>query len=174
MDGVFINLTNKDVELVLDDKHITIPANPDLVTPVREIVLTENNVVGILSTPLKEDDVRYLQGTNWINTVYNKMTRSEEEVKLTVSLVSPYVKYPFTKDQIEKINHISNKRTRLLIVTKEDAQYWSDGKFECPFRNYRLFVCSSGILIEYPIPKTYLDAVVESAKNLGSKLGVTS
>lgn len=170
MDGVFINLTNIDVELTLEDRTILIPANPDLVTPVKDVVMTDNIVNGILSTPLKEDDVRYLQGTNWVNTVYNKITRSEEEVKITVSVLSPYVKYPFTKEQIDKINQISNKRTRLLIVTKEDAQYWSDGKFECPFRNYRLFVHVDGTLIEYPIPKTYLDVVVEGVKGLTDRL----
>jgi hypothetical protein len=171
MDGVFINLTNKNVELNVVDKNIMIPGNPDLITPIREIIMTDNNVNGILSTPLKEDDIRYLHGTNWINTLYNKITRSEEDIKITVSLINPYVKYPFTKEQIDKINGVSNRRTRLLIVTKDDAQYWSDGKFECPFRNYRLFVhINNNTLIEYPIPKTYLDTAVESMKNLGSKL----
>jgi hypothetical protein len=174
MDGVFINLTSEDVVLTLEQKEILISANPDLVTPIKETVLTENNVNGILSTPLKEEDVKYLHGTNWINTVYNKITRSEEEVKLTVSLISPYVKYPFTKEQIDRINQISNRRTRLLITTKEDAKYWSDGKFDCPFRNYRLFVHENNRLYEYSIPKTYLDAVVEGVKNLGSKIGATS
>lgn len=171
MDGVFINLTNKDVDLTIENKTIIIPANPDLVTPTREIVLTENNINGLVSTPLKEDDIRYLHGTSWVNTVYNKITRSQEEVQLTVSLISPYIKYSFTKEQIDKINKISDRRTRLLIITKEDAQYWSDGKFECPFRNYRLFVHENYGLIEYPIPKTYLDVVVEGVKNLSGRLG---
>ena len=41
--------------------------------------------------------------------------------------------------------------------------------FECPFRNYRLFTLDldrEGGLIEYPIPKTYLDLVVSSVKGL--------
>lgn len=172
MDGVFINITNEDVNLIdKESKCITIPSNPDLVTPIREIVLTELKINGILSTPLKEDDVRYLHGTNWVNTLYNKITRSEEEVKINALLVSPYVKYPFTKEQIDKINQISNKRTRLFITTRQDAQYWSDGKFECPFRNYRLFIHENNSLIEYPIPKTYLDVVVESMKSIGNKIG---
>lgn len=167
MDGVFINLTDKDIELAGNDKIILIPANPDLITPIKDVVFTDNMVNGILSTPLNEDDVRYLHGTNWINTLYNKITRSEEEVGISVSLVSPYVKYSFTKEQIDKINKISNKRTRLLILTKDDAQYWSDGKFESnPFRNYRLFVNDNGKLIEYPIPKTYLDFFVTKVKDL--------
>jgi hypothetical protein len=169
MDGVFINLTEKDVELTHGDKTILIPANLDLITPIKDIVLTDCIVNGILSNPLKEDDVRYLHGTNWVNTLYNKITRSEEEVSINVSLVSPHVKYPFTKEQIDKINKISNKRTRLLILNKKDARYWSDGKFECPFRNYRLFVHEDNKLLEYPIPKTYLDAMVEGVKNLGDK-----
>lgn len=173
MDGVFINLTNEDVKLVIDDKNIIIPANPDLVTPIREIILTETMVNGIISTPLKEDDVRYLQGNNWVNTVYNKIDRSEEPTKVSVLFASPYVKYPFTQEQIDKINHISNRRARLLITTRQDAQYWSDGKFECPFRNYRLFVFENNHLVEYPIPKTYLDVVVEGVKNLGGKIGAT-
>jgi len=170
MDGVFINLKNEDVELTIEDKTIIIPANPDLVTPVKNIVLTDNIVNGILSIPLKDDDIRYLHGTSWANTLYNKITRSEEEYRLVVSQVSPYVKYPFTKEQIEKINQISNKRTRLFILTKEDAQYWSEGKFECPFRHYRLFVHDNGRLLEYSIPKTYLDFVVAGVKNLGDKI----
>jgi hypothetical protein len=170
MDGVFINLTALDVELKQDDKIIIIPANPDLVTPIRDEVITESNINAFLSTPLKEDDVRYLKATNWVSTVYNKITRSEDEIKIKVSVVSPYVKYPFTKEQVDKINQISNKRTRLFIVTKEDAIYWSDGKFECPFRNYRLFVYTNGYLMEYPIPKTYLDVVVEGVKGLKDKL----
>lgn len=170
MDGVFINLTNKDVKLTNGDKVIIIPANADLVTPIKDIIMTDNFINGILSTPLKEDDVHYLQGTNWINTLYNKITRSEEDLKINVSMINPYVKYPFTKEQIDKINHISNRRTRLLILSKEDAQYWSDGKFENPFRNYRLFTNIENSLIEYPIPKTYLDIVVEGVKNIGGKL----
>lgn len=173
MDGVFINITKEDVELKIEDKVLLIPANPDLVTPIKEIVLISKNINGIISTPLKEDDIRYLHGTNWINTVYNKITRSEEEINTEISLVSPYAKYPFTKEQIDKINQISNRRTRLLITTKEDAQYWSDGKFDCPFRNYRLFTCQNNSLIEYPIPKTYLDVVVEGVKSLSGKLGAT-
>ena len=127
MDGVFINLTGKDIKLSGVTKPI--PANPDLLTPIKNIVYTSSTINGILSTPLSEDDVRYLHGTNWINTLYNKITRSEEEVSVNVSMISPYVKYAFTKEQIEKINKISNKRTRLLILTKEDAEYWSSEKF---------------------------------------------
>jgi hypothetical protein len=85
---------------------------------------------------------------------------------ITVPMISPYVKYPFTKDQIEKINSISNGRPRLLILTKQDAEYWSSGSFENPFRNYRLFSYIDEGLVEYPIPKTYLDVVVYSVKNL--------
>src|SRR5579872_7104752 len=134
MDGVFINLTDKDLEIDCGDKTITIPANPDLITPVKDIILIDNTLNGILSTPLNDSDVKYLHGTNWVNTVYNKITRSEEAVNINVSLVSSYEKYPFTKEQIDKINKISNNRTRLLILTKQEAQYWSDGKFSAnPF-----------------------------------------
>lgn len=171
MDGVFINLTDTDVKIRDQDDTFIIPANLDLVTPVKDIVLTECIVNGIISVPLKENDIRYLQGTQWtFNTFYNKITRSETELKVSVSLLSPYVKYPFTLEQIEKINRISNKRTRLFITTEKEARYWSDGKFECPFRNYRLFVSTEDSLIEYPIPKTYLDVVIEGVKNLGDKL----
>jgi hypothetical protein len=173
MDGIFINLTNIDAELTIDNKTIIIPANTDLVTPIREVIYTNKMINGILSTPLKEDDIHYLQRTNWVNTLYNKITRSEDDIKISIKMYSPYVKYSFTKEQIEKINQISNgnRRTRLLILTKEDAQYWSDGKFESnPFRNYRLFVNVEKGLIEYPIPKTYLDSVIEGVKNLSDKI----
>jgi hypothetical protein len=169
MDGVFINLTNKNVEIKVEDKIVVIPANPDLVTPIKEIITVNNIVNGISSTPLKLLDIHYLKGTNWVNTVYNKITRSEEDLNITVASISPYEKYPFTKEQIDKINKISNGRTRLLILTKEDAIYWSNGKFECPFRNYRLFTSDdNNCLLEYPIPKTYLDLVVDGVKNIKS------
>jgi len=167
MDGVFINLTSNDIKIILEDKAVIIPGNADLVTPIKDVIMTDTVVNGILSTPLKDGDVHYLHGTSWTNTLYNKITRSEEDLKTTVSMISPYVKYPFTSEQIEKINLISNKRTRLLIVTKEDAKYWSDGKFESnPFRNYRLFTCENGRLFEHSIPKTYLDFVVNKVKNM--------
>jgi hypothetical protein len=166
MDGVFINLTNNEIELITENGKITIPSNADLATPIKEVVMTDNVINGILSTPLNEDDIRYLQTTKWVNTLYNKISRSEDNIQLTVSTISHYVKYPFTKEQVDKINQISNGRTRLLIVTKEDALYWSCGKFECPFRNYRLFTSNNGKLIEYPIPKTYLDLVVDGVKHV--------
>lgn len=166
MDGVFINLTDEDVNL----NGKIIPANVDLVTPIRSPILKSNIVNGIISTPLNETDIHYLQGTHWINTVYNKITRSEEEIRLTASIVSPYIKYPFTKEQIDKINCISNGRTRLFILTKKDAIFWSDGKFECPFRNYRLFSYEDGNLVEYQIPKTYLDSIVEGVRAVAHKI----
>jgi len=173
MDGVFINLTDKDIELIINEKTVVIPANPDLITPSKEVILTQNTVNGIVSVPLNEDDVRYLHGTNWINTFYNKITRSEEEINVNISFVNPYVKYPFTKEQIDKINKISNKRTRLFILPgREIAQYWSDGKFESnPFRNYRIFIFENKQLLEFPIPKTYLDVMVEGMKTFGDKIG---
>lgn len=173
MDGVFINLTSIDVVLRLEDnKQIIIPANPDLVTPIKDVILVNNVINAIVSTPLKEEDVKYLQGTKWINTVYNKITRSEEEVAISVNLVSSYVKYSFTKEQIDKINHISNRRTRLLILTEQDAIFWSSGYFECPFRNYRLFSYDpvNNKLIEYAVPKTYLDSVISTLKNFSDRL----
>jgi hypothetical protein len=180
MDGVFINLTNKDIELIIDneektdeeekiEKTIVVPANPDLVTPTKETVYTSCVVNAVLSTPLKKDDIHYLQGTNWINTLYNKITRSEEDVKVGTYCYNQFVKYAFTPEQIEKINHVSNKRTRLFILEKEEVEYWSDGKFECPFRNYRLFTYKDKHLIEYPIPKTYLDLVVNGVKSISDK-----
>lgn len=170
MDGVFINLTKDDIHLILNDKTINIPANIDLMTPVSKTLYTENTIHGIISSTLNDDDIRYLKGTNWINTVYNKITRSEEEIKIPTLYTSPFVKYPFTKDQIDKINRISNRRTRLLILNKEEAEYWSNGKFDCPFRNYRLFSYTGNQLIEYPIPKTYLDSFVESVKNISDRV----
>lgn len=170
MDGVFINLTNLDIELKLEDKKYIIPANPELVTPTKDVVYTENNITAILSTPLSEEDIRYLHGKNWINTLYNKITRSEIEIKIPSVYINSYVKYPFTKEQIDKINQISNKRTRLFILTEQDAKYWSDGNFECPFRNYRIFTFVNNTLIEYPIPKTYLDVIVDNMKHISDKL----
>jgi hypothetical protein len=171
MDGVFINLTNTDMEIKIGDdvigyKNIIISANPDLVTPVKEIMYIEEDLNATISSPLKEDDVRYLLTNNWVNTIYNKITRSEEPVILKIFKLCPYTKYSFTQDQIDKINKISNGRTRLFILDKNDIEYWSDGKYECPFRRYRLFTKIDDKLIEYPIPKTYLDVVVEGVKHV--------
>ncbi len=168
MDGVFINLTCTDIELTIKDELVTIPANIELVTPVKNKILTDNFINGILSSPLTEDSVCYLHKTNW--NKYKQITRSEEDLKVDVKLINPYVKYPFTKEQIEKINKISANRTRLLILTKEDAEYWSNGKFDSnPFRNYRLFTVENKNLIEYPIPKTYLNMIVENFNILSDK-----
>lgn len=169
MDGVFINLTDTDVTIITKYKSIVIEANPDLITPIIEQKYTKNDINGIISTSLSENDIKYLHGTNWISTLYNKITRSEEKIVTTAQMINPYVKYPFTKEQIDKINKISNKRTRLFILTKEDAEYWSSGKFECPFRNYRLFTVNDNTLYEYAIPKTYLDSFVESIKNISDR-----
>jgi len=167
MNGVFINMTEDDIVITLDDdKRVTIPGNKDLVTPIKQRIKTDNALSGIVSTPLTDTDIHNLLATKWINSTYTKIERAEQEVIITVPLISPYVKYPFTKEQIEKINNISNGRTRLLLLTKEDAEYWSGGEFDCPFRNYRLFISEGESLLEYPIPKTYLDLVVSSVKGL--------
>ncbi len=108
------------------------------------------------------------------NTVYNKIMRTEQNAPvINVELVCPYYKYPFTKEQIDKINSISNGRTRLFIMSKEDAEFWSSGNFDCPFRNYRIFVSTeSNSLIEYPIPKTYLDVVTGSLGTVARKFSI--
>jgi len=167
MDGVFINLTNEDITINDKSVSITIPCNKDLVTPIRQIIKTDATLSGIISTQLADNDIHNLQATKWFNTAYNKIQRAERNVIMTVPMISPYIKYPFTKDQIEKINNISNGRPRLLILTKQDVEYWSSGSFESnPFRNYRLFTHIDGNLVEYPIPKTYLDFVVTKVKDL--------
>jgi len=90
-----------------------------------------------------------------------------------VTLQSPYIKYPFTQEQVDKINEISRGRTRLFLLTDEDAKYWSSGNFkENPFRNYRLFVVENKKLKEYPIPTTYLDTVVGTMSLLSKKIGL--
>ena len=168
MDGVFINLTSNDVTVTGEDKKYIIPGNQDLVTPTRDILLTSGTLSGIVSTTLGSDDVRFIQATQMFNTVYNRVTRSEQNAMLVpISLESPYIKYPFTQEQIDKINSISNGRTRLFILSKSDAIYWSSGNFiSCPFRNYRLLTVVEDRIIEYPIPKTYLDSVVSGFKNI--------
>jgi len=172
MNGVFINLTDKDIIIKSEERSVVILANVDLVTPIRQIIKTNGPLSGIISTQLADNDIHYLQATHWFNTNYNKILRSEQNIMLSVPLVSPYIKYPFTQSQIDKINSISNGRTRLLILTKEDAEYWSSGNFkECPFRNYRLFTNIEDSLVEYPIPSTYLDAVVGSMSAITKKIG---
>ena len=56
MDGVFINITENDV--IIDGNIIV--GNPDLVTPIRKIIYTENNLNCKLSTPINEEDVKYI------------------------------------------------------------------------------------------------------------------
>lgn len=171
MDGVFINLTAKDMSIKIQSGEIlVVPKNPDLVTPTKERIYTDEVIHAVSSTPLKDNDIHYLQKTNWANTLYNKITRSEEDVVVHSLVLQRHVKYPFTAEQIEKINYISNGRTRLLLIEEEDAIFWSDGKFECPFRNYRLFSVNDNVLVEYPIPKTYLDLVVSGVKTISKKI----
>jgi len=175
MDGVFINLTDKDVTIKINDTLETIPANEDLLTPIRPVIKTEHLVSGIISSPLSDIDIHYLQSTNLFSTAH-KITRAEKNIMINVPLVSPYIKYGFEKNQIEKINNISIGRNRLFILTQEDAEYWSSGQFENPFRHYRLFANIDNHLVEYPIPKTYYDVVVNSVgstmTNLTKKIGL--
>jgi hypothetical protein len=169
MDGVFINISNKDVVIYHDGKEFTIKIlkNIDLLTPVREIIKTNNTLSGIISTALATEDIHTIQSTQMFNTVYATITRSEQNIQMIpVTFINPYIKYPFTDPQIEKINNIANGRTRLLIMSKEDAEFWSNGNFECPFRKYRILVSSDNSLIEYPIPKTYRDSAVNLIKKI--------
>ncbi len=120
---------------------------------------------GIISTELNDEDIRNIQSAHMFNTVYTKITRSEQNAMLVpIEMVNPYIKYPFSDLQIEKINKISGGRTRLLIMSKEDAEFWSSGNFDCPFRNYRLFTILNKKLIEYPVPKTYKDTAITMIK----------
>jgi len=107
-----------------------------------------------------------------VNT-YKKISHSDQNVIVSASLLSPYIKYSFSKNQIDKINYLAKGRTRLLILLKEDAEFLSQGHFEetFPFRNYRLFTVIDNKLIEYPIPKTYLDTVVDSIGFISKKFG---
>ncbi len=168
MDGVFINLTDSDIIIKDKTRNFCIKGNKDLVTPVKELVQTESLVSGIVSTPLADEDVHTIQSAKMFNTVYNKIERAEQNALMVhVVINSPYIKYPFTEYQIEQINKISSKRTRLFLLTKQDAEVWSSGNFECPFRNYRLLISGTeGSLIEYPIPKTYLDSVLSGIKKM--------
>lgn len=168
MDGIFINLTEKDV--LIKDKYneFIIKGNKDLLTPITHETQTENVLSGIISYPLEEKDIHTIQSTHMLNTIYTKIERTERNAILVrVVLCGPYTKYPFTDYQVEQINKISNKRTRLLILTEKDAIYWSSGNFQSPFSNYRLFTSNpDGSLIEYPIPKTYKDMLFSGIKKM--------
>lgn len=149
MDGIFINLTPNDI--ILQDalgNDFTVKGNPDLITP------TGNEI--------KHD--------KHLKAAY--LTEKEANIAVYANMIQEHIKYPFTQSQIDKINRISKGRTRLLILDKKDVEYWSIGRFQCPFRNYRLFTWNNKKLVEYPIPKTYLDYVsdtVESAVNATRK-----
>lgn len=142
MDGVFINLTNEDIVLYdINNKEFMVRSNKDLITPTRYEAIEDFTIC--TETPT-------------------------DKYVMRCSLKADYIKYPFTEEQIEKINEISNGKTRLFIMTEEDAICWSLGKFKCPFRNYRLFVVLNNgySLVEYQKPLTYLDSVVNSATTL--------
>jgi hypothetical protein len=173
MDGVFINLTGEDVTINTGDKSVTIVSNTDLVTPIRKSIKTHTSVSGITSLALKDEEIYTLQSAQMFNTIYNKIIRTEQTAPLIkVELICPYFKYSFTQEQIDKINSISNGRTRLLIMTRDDAEFWSSGNFkENPFRNYRIFTVDENILTEYPIPTTYLDMISSSVSSVSKKFG---
>lgn len=139
MDGVFINLTDCDITL---PNSIIIKHDPELIT-------------GSRNTSIKESKLKAITH----NDEFEKIT------DVSVYSYSEYIKYPFTQDQIDKINNITKGRKRLLILSQKDVEYWSNGKFQCPFRQYRLFTFKNGNLIEYPIPKTYLDIVTETVNS---------
>lgn len=139
MDGVFINLTNEDVILCdINNKELVVKCDKDLITPSRYEVVEELTVC--TESPTDKYIVR-------------------------CSMKPEYVKYSFTDEQIIRINEISQNKTRLFLMSEEDANSWSLGKFKCPFRNYRIFTVSNDgyNLTEYQKPLTYLDTVVNSA-----------
>lgn len=137
MNGVFINLMNKDVILNdINNKELIVKCDKDLITPSRYEVVEEFTIC--TESPTDKYIIR-------------------------CSIKPEYVKYPFTDEQIFRINEISQNKTRLFIMSEEDANYWSLGKFKCPFRNYRIFTDDGYNLIEYQKPLTYLDTVVNSA-----------
>jgi hypothetical protein len=167
MDGVFINLTDKDVNLIdKDNERIVVPANPDLMTPIKSVVKTPMSLSAVVSCPLSETDIKYLKSAKYSNSSYLKVSRSEKDVILKANMISPYEKYSFTKEQVDKINSITLGRTRLLILTKEDAEFWSRGFFQTPFSSYRLFSATNGELIEYPVPPlSYISDAISKVKS---------
>ena len=76
-------------------------SNKDLVTPIKNVIKTDIAVSGIVSTPLTDTDIHNLLATKWINTTYTRIERAEQEVLITIPVISPYAKYPFTKEQIK-------------------------------------------------------------------------
>lgn len=168
MDGVFINLTDKNVTIKSNSGEFIIKGNKDFLTPVTEEIPTDNILSGIVSNPLKEKDIYTIQSTQMLNTVYTRIERSEQNATMVnVTFCNPYVKHPFTDHQINQINKISNGRTRLLILEKKDAIYWSSGNFKPPFDNYRLFTYGNeGNLIEYPIPLSYKHIIYSGLKKI--------
>jgi hypothetical protein len=144
MNGIFINLTENDIKIESEHKEdIFILGNPDLVTPTRKEANRDNI----------------------INAVYLNSDRAEKDINITITKISEHIKYPFTQDQIDKINSMSKGRTRLLIMPRKDAICWAHGMFEAPFRNYRLFsLINNNTLLEHTVPKSYLDIVVDTAK----------
>jgi hypothetical protein len=147
MDGIFINLTKNDIiiEDNIESKKYIIKARKELVPPSSQVVKKNNKINAKIETVNIGDSEEY-----------------ELEINVVIPKISEYMIYPFTKDQIDIINQISRGRTRLFILEQRDVEYWSYGKFQCPFRNYRLFTQYNGKLIEYPIPKTYLDLFSET------------
>jgi hypothetical protein len=140
MDGIFINLTGEDIDITdINGKQVTIKCDPELITP-RRYEKQESSVI--------------------------KTETEFDKIIVKIETVVQYIKYPFTEEQILKINKISSGKTRLFILNEDDANYWSNDKFECPFRNYRLFVIKDQKILEYPRPRTYLDLVVDSANSI--------
>ncbi len=167
MDGVFINISNEDVIIKDRTREFTIYKNEDLITPVKEVIRSSTTLSGIVSTELTDEHIHTIQSTGVFSTVYNTITRSEQNAMMVdCTLINPYIKYPFSESQIEKINKISAGRTRLFIMSKEDAEVWSSGEFECPFRNYRIFVSHDKGLLEYPKPKTYKDTAIAFVRKI--------
>jgi hypothetical protein len=166
MNGVFINITNRDI--IVD--NMTIPHNKELITQYRDEMLINNAPISAvistpLTTPLGAESNTYSYVPSGIFANSYKMIRDETQINLNVPTVQKKIKYSFTNEQIEIINNISKNRTRLFIVTEEDADCWLNGRFECPFRNYRIFICRDGRLLEHVAPRSVADIIISGIKS---------
>ena len=80
-----------------------------MVTPIKEEITTDLSISGIISSPLSEMDIKFLQTAKFTNSTHLKISRSEKDILVKAKLISPFEKYSFTKEQIEKIANLTIK-----------------------------------------------------------------
>lgn len=166
MEGVFVNLTGKDLSY-----------NGKFIPKVTGLTSSYNENRG----PFPPQEIQGQTETELMN--------------VPISLFKPLTRDHLSSRQIRKINTICNGHTRLLIMEMDEAIAWTlpNSEFIVPFSRYRILVPKYGSasdtitssngtytegfdpieirkFIEIPIPNTIIKSAVKFIKNKKTEL----